>query len=86
MGFGSALGGLLGSIGSDLFPIAGVNGGQLGSMLGGLTGFKHGGAVKRTGKFLIHQGEFVLPKSVKPTKAQRAAVAKLKRDAKKGKK
>jgi hypothetical protein len=48
--FGSTLGGLLGGLGSAFMPIPGVNGAQLGSYLGGLTGLKRGGrrrAVKR---------------------------------------
>ena len=40
--------------------------------------FKTGGRVKRTGLAKVHKGEFVLPKEVKPTKAQKAKVAKLK--------
>ena len=85
MGFGSSLGGLLGNIGSALMPIPGVNGGDLGSFLGGLSGFKTGGAVKRTGRALVHKGEYVLPSNCKPTKAQKAVVAKNKAAAKKGK-
>lgn len=45
MGFGSTLGGLLGSLGSAFLPIPGVNGQQLGSALGGMLGFKRGGVV-----------------------------------------
>ena len=86
MGFGSSLGGLLGDVGSALFPIPGVNGQQIGSFLGGLTGFKNGGRVTRTGKQMIHKGEYVLPVGVAPTKAQKAAVAKKKAASKKGKK
>jgi hypothetical protein len=83
MGFGSTLGGLLGDVGSALFPIPGVNGGQIGSFLGGLSGFKTGGKVTRTGKAIVHKGEYVLPANAKPTKAQKAIVAKNKRDMKK---
>jgi len=75
-GFGSAIGSLLGNLGSALIPIPGVNGGQLGSFLGGLSGFKTGGAVKRTGRALVHKGEYILPSNCKPTKAQKAIVAK----------
>jgi hypothetical protein len=39
--------------------------------------FKKGGAVKKTGAAYVHKGEYVLPAGVKPTKAQKAAVAKL---------
>lgn len=80
---GSSLGGLLGNIGSAILPIPGINGGDLGTFLGGLFGFKHGGRVLKTGKALVHKGEYVLPVGVKPTKAQKAAVAKRKGNAKK---
>lgn len=43
-----------------------------------LPAYKTGGKVKKTGLAKVHKGEFVLPASVKPTKAQRAKVAKLK--------
>ena len=33
-------------------------------------GYKMGGRVKKTGKALVHKGEFVLPRGVKPTKGQ----------------
>ena len=35
-----------------------------------LPAFKKGGRVKRTGKAIVHKGEYILPKGVKPTKAQ----------------
>ncbi len=38
--------------------------------------FKKGGRVKKTGKAILHKGEFVLPVGVKPTKAQMKKVAK----------
>ena len=79
MGFGSLLGGLLGNIASKIVPIPGINGEQVGSALGGLSGFKKGGRVKRTGKAIVHKGEYVLPVGVAPTKAQKAKVAKKKR-------
>jgi len=83
MGIGSSIGSLLGDVGSSILPIPGINGKDFGGFLGSLLGFKHGGAVKRTGKALVHKGEYVLPVGVRPTKAQRSAVAKRKRDAKK---
>lgn len=43
-----------------------------------LTGFKTGGTVKKTGLALVHKNEFVLPLGIKPTKAQKSAVRKLK--------
>lgn len=57
---------------------AGKNIGRvIGSELGALTPYKMGGKVKRTGPALLHKNEFVLPASVKPTKAQKMKVAKL---------
>ena len=41
--------------------------------------FKTGGIVKRTGLALIHKNEYILPKGIKPTKAQREKVNKLKK-------
>ena len=41
--------------------------------------YKTGGHVRRTGLAKIYKGEFILPASIKPTKTQKAAVAKLKR-------
>lgn len=41
-----------------------------------LTKMEKGGAVKKTGAVIVHKNEFVLPAGVKPTKAQRKAVAK----------
>ena len=37
-----------------------------------------GGAIKKTQPAMIHAGEYILPKGVKPTPAQRRAVAKKK--------
>ena len=86
MGFGSTIGGLLGNLGSMIAPIPGVDGGSLGSFLGGLTGFKKGGRVTKTGIAKLHKGEYVLPVGVAPTKAQKAKVEKGKMKGKKGKK
>jgi len=47
MGFGSFLGSALGDLGSHLLPIPGVNGRDLGGFLGGLTGLKKGGRVRK---------------------------------------
>ena len=33
-------------------------------------GYRKGGRVKKTGKALVHKGEFVLPRGVEPTKWQ----------------
>jgi hypothetical protein len=85
--FGKILGTALGSIGSQLLPVKGINGGEVGGLLGGLAPFKNGGAVKgKKGKavpILAHGGEYVLPANAKPTKAQRAIVARNKKNAKK---
>ena len=84
--FGSAIGGLLGGLGSKFMPIAGIDGEKLGGMLGGLAPFKNGGKVPgKKGKakvILAHGGEYVLPANAKPTKAQRAVVARNKAAAK----
>lgn len=40
--------------------------------------YKTGGKVKKTTMAKVHKGEYVLPVGVKPTKAQKAKVAKLK--------
>jgi len=87
--FGSLLGGEIGKL------IGGKKHSGLGSTLGTIAGdflpFQTGGAVKvakgrKTQKALLHKGEYVLPANAKPTKAQKAVVAKNKRDKKKGKK
>jgi hypothetical protein len=77
--FGGILGSALGSAGGQYFGgnTGKTIGGAVGGGLGSLLPFKKGGHVGKTGPALLHAGEFVLPKSVKPTKAQRAAVAKL---------
>ena len=86
MGFkyGSIPGRALGWLGSAILPIKGIDGGAVGVALGGLPGFKNGGRVKRTGKALIHKGEYILPVGVAPTEAQKAKVAKKKAGGKKG--
>ena len=75
---GRGLGGALGNL------VGGEKGKNIGSSIGGIGGsllpFKKGGPVKR--KFqpaLLHKGEFVLPKGVKPTKKQKKAVKKLRK-------
>ncbi len=78
MGLFSGLGKLFGSgIGS---LIGGKKGSAIGEEIGGgigdLVPFKKGGRVMKTGPILAHKNEFVLPAGVKPTKAQRMAVAK----------
>lgn len=84
------LGALLGSAGGRLVGsyFGGSKGGDVGATvggaLGGLTPYHTGGLVKKgKTKAKLLAGEYVLPRGVKPTKAQKAAVAKAKRDAKK---
>jgi len=91
--FGSALGsGIGGLLGGAVGKLAGREdiGRDVGREIGGAGGalipwFKQGGAVHHTGAAVVHKGEYILPKGVKPTKAQRAAVNKKKADAKKPK-
>lgn len=87
MGFGSLLGGLAGSIGSQLFPIPGIDGQKLGSALGALSGFKDGGKIPgKRGKarlVICHGGETVIPLGCAVTKRQKAYIAKKKRGSKK---
>ena len=87
--FGSLIGGEIGKL------VGGKKHSGLGSTLGTIAGdflpFETGGAVKvakgkKTQKALLHKGEYVLPANAKPTKAQKAIVAKNKKDKKKGKK
>jgi hypothetical protein len=84
-GIGEALGKKFGgSIGQE----AGKNIGRaVGSAAGmAIPYFKEGGAVKKTGLAVVHKGEYVLPASIKPTKAQKSAVDKLHKAKKGGKK
>jgi hypothetical protein len=85
MGFwGKILGNVAGGIGSKVFKLDGVNGGEIGSQIGGLMPFKTGGAVgPRNRACLLHKNEYVLPANAKPTKAQKAIVARNKKNAKK---
>ena len=90
---GSQIGGILGqSLGQQIGnKIGGKTGGQVLGDIGKIAGtaggmafpyFKKGGKVTKTGLAMVHKGEYVLPKGVKPTKAQKSAVTK----GKKGKK
>jgi hypothetical protein len=87
--FGAAIGNLLGTLGSKIMPIDGVDGGKLGSFMGNLAPFKTGGKVPgkkgRPKVIMAHGGEYVLPANVKPTKAQKAIVARNKAAAKRRK-
>jgi len=88
---GLALGGIGQSLGGKYGGASGSTAGKnigtaIGSSLGAIFPyFLHGGPVKRTGKAIVHKGEYVLPKNAKPTKAQKAVVAKNKAKARKGK-
>jgi hypothetical protein len=80
--FGNLLGQAVGrAIGQKAGGGKGANAGQqVGGMAGNLLPFKKGGKVpgkKGAPKVIMaHGGEYVLPVGVKPTKAQKAMVAK----------
>jgi hypothetical protein len=80
--FGNIIGGGLGQmIGGYAGGARGRDaGGTIGGTIGNLLPFKKGGRVPgKVGKpkvILAHGGEYVLPAGVKPTKAQKAEVAK----------
>lgn len=81
-GAGKALGSGLGKLigGKAGKKLGGALGAEAGTLAGAtLTPYKLGGKVPKTGAALLHKNEFVLPAHVKPTKAQKAAVAKGKR-------
>jgi hypothetical protein len=84
--FGSILGRALGDIGSQLIPIKGLDGGSIGSALGGLSGFKDGGKIPgKRGKarlVICHGGETVIPLGCPVSKSQKAFIAKKKRASK----
>lgn len=69
---GSKLGKFTG-IGADEGSKIGEN---IGGDIGDLIPFKKGGRVRRNTRALLHKGEFVLPRGVPPTKAQKKAVRK----------
>ncbi len=79
---GGGLGRLIGKkIGGRRGADAGAN---IGRAAGGIAGaafpmFKKGGKVKKTGLALVHKNEYILPANAKPTKAQKAIVAKNKK-------
>lgn len=75
--FGNLLGQGLGALGSKFLPVKGLDGQAIGGALGSLAPFKNGGAVgKKKRVILVHPNEYVLPANAKPTKAQKAIVAK----------
>lgn len=78
---GQAVGGAAGQALGKFTGIGGAEGRNIGGDVGGsilefLIPFKQGGKVTKTTKALLHKGEYVLPKGVKPTKAQIKAVMK----------
>lgn len=81
--FGNLLGTIAGGIGSKFMPLPGVDGAAIGGTVGGLLPFRKGGRIPgRRGKarlIVAHNGEFILPLGVAPTKAQKAAVARRRR-------
>ena len=80
------IGNLLGQAGGTFIggKLGGSQGAQAGGQIGGILGnflpFKKGGSVPgkkgKPVKAILHGGEYVLPAGVKPTKAQKKAVAK----------
>lgn len=81
---GAALGKSLGSFaGKKLGKYTGMGqkeggkrGEEIGGGLGALLPFKKGGRIPRTMPILAHKGEYILPRGIKPTAAQRKQVAK----------
>lgn len=65
---GNTIGSKLGRLVGD-----GAYGGQIGEAL---LGFKKGGRVKKSGKYLVHKKEYVVKKGKKVTKKQMKKVAK----------
>ena len=81
MGFlGGLIGRGLGALGSAFLPVKGLDGAEIGQSLGSLAPFRNGGSVgKRRRAIIVHPNEYVLPANAKPTKAQKAIIAKNKR-------
>ena len=67
---GDKIGGLFGEKGRQFGRDAGTEIGDIAGHIAGARYFKKGGPVKKTGKAILHKGEFVLPKGIKPTKSQ----------------
>jgi hypothetical protein len=78
---GQIAGGLLG--GKKGQEVGGTIGGALGSLVPFKNGGKIGGPRGKPRVILAHSGEYVLPVGVKPTKAQKKAVADKKKKSKK---
>jgi hypothetical protein len=79
----SALGGYLGSRWDKSKKNPNRKWKETGTTIGSVIGswipkYKKGGKVPKTQIALLHKNEFVLPSSVKPTKAQKKKVRKLK--------
>jgi len=85
--FGSILGDLAGgAIGGLVGGKKGKRWGQgIGTAGGAFLPFKTGGSVNKTTRALLHANEYVLPAGIKPTVAQKKAVAKRKAAEKKRK-
>jgi hypothetical protein len=73
---GGTIGGLIGR-GIGWLTGDQQKGHDIGSKFGSnLLGFKKGGRVKKSGKYLVHKREFIVPKKVGVTKKQKAVVKK----------
>jgi hypothetical protein len=73
---GGTIGGLIGR-GIGFLTGDQQKGHDIGSKFGAnLVGFKKGGRVKKSGKYLVHKREFIVPKKVRVTKKQKTAVSK----------
>ena len=57
-------------------PLLARGAGFVARTAGSMTKYEKGGRVTRTEPAMVHSGEYVLPKGVKPTMAQKKAVAK----------
>jgi hypothetical protein len=75
---GQTVGGILGG-GVGLLAGDRKKGAKVGSRFGeSVLGFKKGGRVKKSGKYLVHKSEFIVPKKVGVTKKQHTKVSKRK--------
>jgi hypothetical protein len=79
---GKFVGGFVGREGSNALlgrkhrKCGGELGEAAGEKLGELSPFKKGGRVRKTGKAVVHKGEYILPRGVAPTARQKRMVAK----------
>jgi len=73
---GQTVGGILGG-GIGLLAGDRKKGAKVGSRFGqSVLGFKKGGRVKKSGKYLVHKQEFIVPKKTPVTKKQLSKVSK----------